>query len=172
MAIINPGNCLPKKIDENVVCVGVANLGTVETNWGPKLQIEFVFESEKTRDNGYRINRRQRCNVNFHEKATLPQFLETWVERKLEPHEKCLDFALRQAGRQAALTLKPAQVGDKIYWTSPPCARATAIQLFRPVSIGPANSGTNTVVRRRHQYEHEHPRSCRRDCRRGDVAFS
>ena len=116
MAIINPGNCLPKKIDENVVCVGVANLGTVETNWGTKHQIEFVFESEATRDSGYRVNRRQRCNVSFHEKATLLQFLETWVGRKLEDSEKCLNFALRQVGRQAELTIKPAQVGDKVNW--------------------------------------------------------
>ena len=68
---------------QNAVCVDVVTIKDVERNYGGKSwkedQFKFVFQVEKTMDNGKRfVISTFGMKASLHEKATLRKFLEAW----------------------------------------------------------------------------------------------
>lgn len=63
---------------QQAVCCDVVDLGTMETEWGPKWKIDIRWQTAETMANGqpYLVNKRYTLSLN--EKATLRHDLEAW----------------------------------------------------------------------------------------------
>ena len=108
MAIIN----VKKQTEQqapviNAVCVDVVDLGTVETPWGRKPQVKFVFESDQLNLYGEQRLLIRTFNKNTYEKSALSIALKSWCGRDLAQEESngTLDLN-RQVGQQATLEIK------------------------------------------------------------------
>lgn len=71
----------------DAVCVDVIELGVVPTDYGDKNQVKFVFEINKSKDNGYRHCVSRTFNISFHEKSSLRAALKGWRARDLNKTE-------------------------------------------------------------------------------------
>ena len=73
----------------NAVCVDVTPPKTVQTDYGPKEQFRFVFETTQLRDDGkpYLVWSRG-FNTTLGEKSALRAFLKQWFGRDLTPAEQ------------------------------------------------------------------------------------
>ncbi len=90
MAIIakNTSNYKPAPAGlQNLVCIDVVDLGNVDTPYGPKDKVQFIFSTETLRTDGkpYRIF--HTLNLNLHEKSNLRKFLAAWLGRELTEDE-------------------------------------------------------------------------------------
>lgn len=91
------------------VCVDVVDLGVVETPWGAKPKIKFVFELAQEKPNGYRVTASRTYTKSSHEKSALRPELERWLGRPLNERELTGGFPYRTlAGRACTLTMLPA----------------------------------------------------------------
>ena len=113
----------------NAVCVAVEDLGTVQTPFGMKPQVKFVFESDAVNDYG-----EQRCFVRtfnkfFHEKSALSIAVKSWLNRDLAAeNEKVGEVDLQSfVDGQARLQLEAIKTSsgkpfDKVVAILPPGA--------------------------------------------------
>jgi len=71
----------------SAVLVDAVNLGALETPWGQKEKVSFIFELETTDENGKRFVLGKRFTKSLNEKASLRKFLEKWRGSKYSPAE-------------------------------------------------------------------------------------
>jgi hypothetical protein len=73
--------------ETDAVCVDYIDLGVQETQWGPKHQCKFVFETRETNDKGYPVMIQRTFTKSLHEKSALKPFIENWRGYELSPEE-------------------------------------------------------------------------------------
>ena len=72
----------------HAVCVDVVDLGMVQTPWGDKHQVRFVWQvATVNSDTSKRFEVRKLYNLSLHEKATLRKDLESWRGANLSDAE-------------------------------------------------------------------------------------
>ena len=88
------------------VCVDVTPLKTVQTDYGPKEQFRFVFETTELRDDGkpYLVWSRG-FTPSLGEKAALRAFLKQWFGRELSAQEQAEFDTETLIGRTAHLVI-------------------------------------------------------------------
>ena len=69
------------------VLVDAVNLGTLESQWGPKEKVSLIFELETEDENGKRFIVGKRFTRSLNEKSSLRKFLEKWRGSKYTPDE-------------------------------------------------------------------------------------
>lgn len=69
------------------VCVDVIDLGFVETKFGIKQQVKFVWQLELRDEEGRRFQIRQRYSLSLHSKSRLRPMLEAWRGRRFTDDE-------------------------------------------------------------------------------------
>lgn len=113
----------------NAVCVEVADLGEVETPFGKKPQVRFVFESDVENEFGEQRRFVRTFNHHFHEKSSLSLAVKSWSGRDLAAEMENLGEVDLQSfvGDQVRLTLeaittKSGKPFDKIVGCLPPGA--------------------------------------------------
>ena len=104
----------PKPVTVNAVCVDVIDLGIVETPWGHKPQVKFVFESDQRSLFGEQRILVRTFNKSTYKKSALRQFVKSWCDRDLAEEANCGTMDLHNLiGQQARLKtlLTPTQRG-------------------------------------------------------------
>ena len=91
------------------VCVDVQDLGVVDTPWGRKPNIKFVFELGEQKANGYPATVSRTFTKSVHEKSALRPVIEAWLGRPLNSSELAKGFPYKELKNQACtLMLLPA----------------------------------------------------------------
>lgn len=91
------------------VCVDVVDLGLVDTDWGRKPRLKFVFELGEMKANGYPATASRTFTKSLHEKSALRPALEAWLGRTMNEQELAKGFAYAKLnGKSCKLTLLPA----------------------------------------------------------------
>lgn len=99
------GNFTPAPADvHNAICIGVYDLGTQNTNFGPKRQLSILWELDCDKDDGKRYVVSRKYGLSLHQKSEFRKLLESWSGRKVTPQEE-------ESGFDAATLLgKPCAV--------------------------------------------------------------
>lgn len=91
------------------VCVDVVDLGVVDTEWGAKPKLKFVFELGTMKANGYPATASRTFTKSLHEKSALRPALEKWLGRAMNEQELAKGFNYSKlSGRSCTLTVLPA----------------------------------------------------------------
>lgn len=91
------------------VCVDVQDLGVVDTPWGRKPRLKFVFELAEQKANGYPATASRTFTKSVHEKSALRPVLEAWLGRPLSSSELAKGFPYQKLKHLGGtLTLLPA----------------------------------------------------------------
>lgn len=91
------------------VCVDVQDLGVVDTPWGRKPKMKFVFELAEQKANGYPATASQTFTKSLHEKSALRPVIEAWLGRLLSSSELAQGFPYQKLKHLGStLTLLPA----------------------------------------------------------------
>src|SRR5436190_3271384 len=106
---------LPKQEVSDAVCVDVIDLGYLDTEWGMKQKVEFVFEINQLRESGYRHTLRKRSNVCFHEKANLSKDLTSWFGRNLPVQDQNVAGLKSLKGKTCRVEIKHNKAGERVY---------------------------------------------------------
>lgn len=95
------------------VCVDIINLGTVQTKWGTKTRLKFVFETEQLKPNGYPRMASRTYNLSHYVKSRLRQDLDSWRGRPVTQTEMAigLDFD-KLVGKACELEVQDATNAD------------------------------------------------------------
>ncbi len=95
------------------VCVDIINLGTVQTKWGPKTRLKFVFETEELKPNGYPRMANRTHNLSLYLKSRLRQDLDSWRGRPVTPAEMTngVDFD-KLVGKACELEVQDATTAE------------------------------------------------------------
>ena len=78
---------VPEEGLHSAVLVDAVNLGTLESQWGPKEKVSLIFELETEDENGKRFIVGKRFTRSLNEKSSLRKFLEKWRGSKYTPDE-------------------------------------------------------------------------------------
>ncbi len=97
------------------VCVDVVDLGMVDTQFGAKHKIKFVFEIAELMENKKRFTIGQRFNVSMHKKSTLRAFLKTWRGRDFTEEEMKSFDAEKVIGAPAQIIVTHDEKEGEIY---------------------------------------------------------
>ena len=90
------------------VCVDVIDLGVVNTPYGPKHQLKFVFELGSLKSNGYPQTVSRTFTSSFYKKSALRPALEAWLGCPLDEHESVMAYPFtRLVGKGCTLRLLP-----------------------------------------------------------------
>lgn len=91
------------------VCVDVEDLGLVDTDWGRKPRLKFVFELGEMKANGYPATASRTFTKSLHEKSALRPALESWLGRTMNEQELTKGFTYSKLnGKSCTLTVLPA----------------------------------------------------------------
>lgn len=97
----------------SAVCVDVIDLGLVNTEWGAKPKLKFVFELGEMKANGYPASASRTFTKSLHEKSALRPALESWLGRTMNEQELTKGFTYSKLnGKSCTLTVLPALSGD------------------------------------------------------------
>lgn len=91
------------------VCVDVVDLGVVDTEWGAKPKLKFVFELGTLKANGYPATASRTFTKSLHEKSALRPALEKWLGCAMNEEELTKGFTYSKLnGRSCTLTVLAA----------------------------------------------------------------
>ena len=105
----------PSKKTHNTVLVDIVELGEIDCGYGPKMHIQWVWETQEKKPSGYPFIINRTYSFNFHKKSSLTKDLESWLDRKLREDEKCLAFVKSLKGKPAQLKIGRTKVEDKTF---------------------------------------------------------
>jgi hypothetical protein len=91
----------------NAICVDVIDLGKIQTPWGIKPQIKFIFESDDTDEYGEQRLLIRTFHKHPHEKSALSIAMKSWTNRNLSEEAANGKWSVKnQKGQQARLKLQ------------------------------------------------------------------
>jgi len=102
------------------LCVDVTDLGVVQTKWGERQMVEFVWELEERRDDGHRHLVWRRFSPSLADHSRLRAFLEVWQGYAFTPDDlrAGVQLADRYLGRSALRLLEPALTKGGFRWVT------------------------------------------------------
>lgn len=102
----------PPTGSHSAVCVRVVDMGTQDTNFGPKRKIHIGFEIDERRQDGQRFMAFYHANLSLHQKSNLRGMLESWRGRAYQESDD-IDLAAL-IGAPAMLTLVESENGEYV----------------------------------------------------------
>jgi len=107
---------LPPEDIHNAVCIGVWELGRLQTQYGIKHQVYLRFEIDAQQEDGKRYQVGRKYSPSLHEKATFRQLLESWSGAKLTKEAAKAGYdVLRLLGKPCQLQVIYADYDGKTY---------------------------------------------------------
>ena len=107
VAPVKPTCNQPPIDDVQAVCVDVIDLGKVETPWGTKPKIKYVFEINQVNKSGYRATVSRTFTKSMYEKSALRPAIEKWIGCALTEEEASAFKPTAMKGRPCTLKLTP-----------------------------------------------------------------
>lgn len=112
---------LPDEGQVGAVCADLIDLGEVETKWGKKHKVQFVFQIDQTEADGTRMQIRSfPMALASGKEASLQKFIEQWIRggKKFTGvgTDKLSEIELEDlVGHPALISVVHEAVGDKTY---------------------------------------------------------
>src|SRR5437899_7863299 len=72
---------------QNIVCIDSVDLGLLETEWGLKRKLQYIFATDAVREDGKQYYVFKTLNASLHEKSSLRKFHKGWLGRDLTEDE-------------------------------------------------------------------------------------